>query len=331
MNLPGDLVFAWPWWLLALPAPLLYRLFLSAYQTRPGRALKVVDLSRFDQLTDTGRRGTWLTLPLLAGLSVWVLLVVAGTRPQWLGDPLDAATSGRDLMLCIDISGSMRESDMLTGNSTATRMQVVRQVGREFIARREGDRIGLIMFGAQAYVQTPLTFDHQSVQYFLGEADVGLAGRATAIGDAIGLGVKRLREREGDSRVLILLTDGANSAGVDPLEAADIAADSGIRIYTIGVGSDPRAGLGGLLFGGGRSELDEASLQAIARQTGGQYFRARDAAELNRIYAEIDRLEPLEHEDKPLRPLKELFPWPLGAALLLSTLLVARMRRVLLC
>jgi len=165
------------------------------------------------------------------------------------------------------------------------------------------------MFGSAAYVQTPLTFDHATVQHFLDEATVGLAGRQTAIGDAVGLGVKRLRERPGESRVMILLTDGENSAGVvDPLEAAGIAAKVGIRIHTIGVGV------------GGESELDEQSLRTIASQTGGRYFRARNASELEQIYREIERLEPALSDRDDYRPLIELFAWPLSVAFLISVL-----------
>ena len=181
------------------------------------------------------------------------------------------------------------------------------------------------MFGSEAYVQTPLTTDHETVRHFLDEASVGLAGRSTAIGDAIGLAVKRLRARAAESRVLILLTDGANSAGVvEPLEAASLAAASGIRIHTIGVGAEARPGTAfERAFGARRAELDEQTLAAIAEATGGTYFRARDARELDSIYREIDRIEPSEGDVESFRPLTERFAWPLGVSLLLSVLWAA--------
>ena len=250
----------------------------------------------------------------------WTALVAATARPQGFGEPIRSPLEGRDLMLGIDISGSMRESDLYAGNRRATRMEVVRVVARDFVERRAGDRVGLIMFGSEAYVQTPLTTDHETVGHFLDEATVGLAGRSTAIGDAIGLAVKRLRERAVESRVLILLTDGANSAGVvEPLEAARLAADSGIRIHTIGIGAERSEGSAlERMLGARRAELDETTLAEVADVTGGSYFRARDAAELERIYAEIDALEPSARDGDAFRPLIERHAWPLGAALLLS-------------
>jgi len=257
------------------------------------------------------------TLLILA----WLTLLAATARPQSFGEPIGIPVTGRDLMLGIDISGSMREADLYAGNTRATRMAVVKQVAQDFVSRRAGDRVGLIMFGSQAYVQTPLTHDHETVQHFLDEAAVGLAGRSTAIGDAIGLAVKRLRDRPDASRVLILLTDGENSAGViEPVAAARLAATSGIRIHTIGVGSDVREGVFNVPFGNQRSELDEATLRAISSETGGQYFRARNQQELASIYREIDRLEPTTLDAEEFRPLRELFVWPLSASLLLTLL-----------
>lgn len=306
----------WPWALLALPLPLLVYLLVPAVKQLGGRALRVPTLSPYTNLQGAmvnSRRGIISVLLLLV---MWVSLVLTVARPQQLGEPLGVPITGRDLMLCIDISGSMNEADLYSGNSRATRMSVVKYVASDFISRREGDRIGLIMFGTNAYVQSPLTHDHETVQHFLDEARVGLAGRSTAIGDAIGLGVKRLRDRPAEARVLVLLTDGENSEGaVDPLEAARLAADNDIRVHTIGVGSDAGGGLLGRALGMRNSELDEQTLLAIANATGGQYFRARDQQELERIYQEIDRLEPTQGDDVAFRPLKELFAWPLTIAL----------------
>lgn len=320
MSVLESISWAWPWAFALLPFPLLVYWLAPARATPDQRALRVPDVGRYARVTSAdvmGSRRNWLGIVLLS--LAWMALLAAVARPQSFGEPIGVPVSGRDLMLCIDISGSMRETDLYAGNNRATRMAVVKQVAKDFVARRTGDRIGLIMFGSQAYVQTPLTHDHKTVQHFLEEATVGLAGRSTAIGDAIGLAVKRLRDRPDASRVLILLTDGENSAGVvDPVDAARLAAENDIRIHAIGVGSEPRGGLLNVPFGGRRSELDERTLRAISDATGGQYFRARNQQELSSIYEEIDRLEPTERELDEFRPLSERFAWPLGIALVLS-------------
>lgn len=311
----------WPWAFLALPIPLLMLFLLPRYIPAQQRALRVPSLDSFDAITNPqgrSRRG-WIGLLLL--LIIWFCLIVAVARPQFFGDPQGVPISGRDLLLNIDTSGSMSQTDLYGGSASATRLAVVKHVAKNFITRRPGDRIGLIMFGSQAYVQTPLTHDHSTLQHFLDEAVVGLAGRSTAIGDAIGLGIKRLRERPAASRVMILLTDGENTAGtVAPLEAARVAANNGVRIHTIGVGSDPGRNRFGLGLGMRRSELDEPTLKKIAALTGGNYFRARNQKELERIYAQIDVLEPTEHDDKEFRPTQELYVYPLSLALLVSLL-----------
>ena len=317
------LAWAWPWAWLALPLPLLAHRFLPPRPARAGRALRVPGVESFAGLAASEGRRRWRLRPATVLLALgWVALVAATARPQSVGEPVRASSEGRDLMLGIDISGSMREADLYAGNTRATRMAVVRQVAKDFVARRAGDRVGLIMFGSEAYVQTPLTDDHETVQHFLDQAAVGLAGRSTAIGDAIGLAVKRLRERPAASRVLVLLTDGANSAGaVEPRQAARLAAASGIRVHTIGVGAEsPRPGALGAVFGARRAELDEATLREVAELTGGAYFRARDRDELERIYREIDTLEPSADETSAHRPRTERYAWPLGAALALSLL-----------
>lgn len=329
MNVAGEFILAWPWALLMLPLPLLIWWLLPPLGNESQRALRVPNLQRFEKLKTEQSWRTRLSALLLLAILGWLLLVAASARPQWLGEPVSSIVTGRDLLLCIDISGSMDERDLVIGRKRFSRMEVVRQLGSDFISRRTGDRVGLIMFGSQAYVQTPLTFDHQTVQHFLGEAHVGLAGKSTAIGDAIGLGIKRLRDRPEKSRVLILITDGANSAGVvQPLEAAEVAAQSNIRIHTIGVGSESQGLSFNQRFQRQSGGLDEATLQKIAELSGGQYFRARDVRELEAVYAAIERLEPVENEEQSFRPLIELFPWPLGLALLLSMLAaVLQLRR----
>ncbi len=306
--------WAWPMALLAWPLPVLAMWLLPRYKSSGARALLVDDPGVWSSRSG-GAQVTWLQQLLLA--LMWTALVLAVARPQTFSESISLPDSGRDLMMAVDISGSMREQDIALNNRPVTRMAVVKAVGEDFIARRAGDRVGLILFGSQAYVQTPLTEDHETVQYFLRDAAIGLAGRSTAIGDAIGLAVKRLRERKADTRVLVLLTDGENTAGVQPLEAAQLAADNNVRIYTIGIGAGGSASLG---FGLRRQELDERSLTAVAELTGGKYFRARNANELETIYADIDALEPTEELNEGFRPRHERFVWPLAMSLLLSML-----------
>ena len=310
-----NIEIAWPWLLAALPLPLLAAYLLPAAPTDTGVRLRLPFYAALEQrLGSATPQRKRLTL-LLAALA-WTLLVAACSRPQIVGEPIALPVQGRDLMLAVDISGSMQAEDMLVGNRVTDRLTAVKVVGGDFIERREGDRIGLILFGRQAYMQTPLTFDRSTVRTLLNEAAVGLAGKETAIGDAIGLAVKRLRQQPEDDRVLVLMTDGSNTAGsVDPMKAAQLAAETGVRIYTIGVGGERRG-----LFGGG-AELDEPALTAIAKATGGRYFRARDVRGLAQIYAMLDQLEPVDAGEKSFRPRDELYSWPLAAALLLTLLL----------
>jgi len=268
-------------------------------------------------------------LAALAAL-VWLLLIAAAVRPQWVGEIDTLPVTGRDLLLAVDISGSMDTQDMVLENRVVNRLVAVKQVAGEFIQRRRGDRVGLILFGSRAYLQTPLTFDTETTATLLGEAEIGLAGRETAIGDAIGLAVKRLREDSASDRVLILLTDGANTSGeVQPLQAAEFAAREGLTIYTVGVGADEMMVRD---FFGSRvvnpsADLDEETLQTIAERTGGRYFRARDAAGLAEIYRLLDELEPVESDVEAIRPVDELFYWPLGLAYLLAGIAAAAVLR----
>ncbi len=320
--------FAWPWAFALLPLPLLVAWLLP--RARGGRlaALRIpfyAELQRQLVLPETQRR-RW---PVWLAALGWLFLVASAARPQWIGEPLQLPVSGRDLMMAVDLSGSMQERDMRIQNRLVDRLTAVKVVAGEFIERRKGDRIGLILFGDRAYLQAPLTFDRKTVHKLLNEAVIGLAGEKTAIGDAIGLAVKRLRDSPRSNRVLILLTDGENTAGsVDPLKAADLAAQEHIRVYTIGIGGQRmvRGVLGLSVLG--NSGLDEDSLRAIASKTGGRYFRARDLKDLSGIYAELDKLEPTSQQDKTYRPVAERFRWPLSMALLISVLLALGMNRI---
>ncbi len=315
--------FQWLWAFAFFPLPFIIRFLLPSATTVQDAALRVSFVDDFQNETTTeislaARR--WLLI--LAGLA-WICLVLAASRPQWLGDRVEIPISGRDLLMAVDLSSSMQMDDFEINGKRVDRLTATKYVASEFIKRREGDRLGLILFGRQAYLQTPLTFDLVTVETFLQESAIDLAGKETAIGDAIGLAIKRLQDKSQESRVLILLTDGANTAGeVQPIKAAELAAEVGLKIYTIGIGADEM--LRRSFFGTRRvnpsADLDEEALTAIAQKTGGRYFRARNTKELEDIYTLLDKLEPLEQEAKSFRPVTALYYWPLGLAIVLAGL-----------
>ncbi|TCO75620.1 VWA domain-containing protein [Chromatocurvus halotolerans] len=321
----------WPWVALLLPLPLLARRVLPAAGQAQAPALRIPFFRRWQSLSEqaVAVSGVNRRLPAVLLWLCWVLLLMALSRPTWIGEPVQLPDSGRDLMLAVDISGSMRVEDMLVADTPVRRIDAVKAVATDFLRRRSGDRVGLILFGSNAYVQSPLSFDTATVERFLNEAQIGFAGQETAIGDAIGLAVKRLRERPTDSRVLIVLTDGQDTAStVDPLEAAALAASLDIRIHTIGIGADSMVvpGVLGSRFGNRQvnpsADLDEDTMRAIAGRTGGRYFRARDPQDLVQIYQTIDRLEPVEVSTATYRPRRSLVHIPLLVALALSAGLV---------
>nr|WP_314489845.1 VWA domain-containing protein [uncultured Pseudomonas sp.] len=315
---------AWPWMLLLAPLPWLLRLLLPAADSGEP-VLKVGFLPELEALA--GRRAR-LNLPTWRQQApyvlIWLLLLIAAARPQWLGEPVPVAASGRDLLVAVDVSGSMDYPDMQWQGDDVSRLDLVKALMGDFLQDRKGDRVGLILFGSEAYLQAPLTFDRRTVRSFLDDALIGIAGKNTAIGDAIGLAVKRLRERPANSRVLILITDGANNGGqIHPLTAARLAAQEGVRIYTIGIGADPSTtGTPGLIGLNPSLDLDEASLREIAGITQGSYFRAHSGAELVNIGDTLDELEPVTQQPTQARAATALYPWPLALALLLSVLLV---------
>jgi len=311
---------AWPWLLVILPLPLLVRFLLRKVS---GNSMMAMPVPWFSHVSNA--RGKAVRQPILHAMAwlLWALVVVAAVRPQWVGEIETLPITGRDLLLAVDISGSMDTQDMVLENQAVNRLAVVKKVAGEFIQGRRGDRVGLILFGSRAYLQTPLTFDTETTALLLDEAEIGLAGRETAIGDAIGLAVKRLRNDAANDRVLILLTDGANTSGeVEPLQATEFAAREEMTIYTVGVGADEmliRDFFGQRLVNPS-ADLDEDTLTAIAERTGGAYFRARDAEALSRIYERLDELEPVESDQETIRPVDELFFWPLSIALVLFLL-----------
>lgn len=317
--------FAWPWLALLLPLPVLvWRLSRPAAATEPRErritllhpALRDLDAA-FATRRPGGLRRAGLRPWLLA--LAWIALVVALMRPQWLEPHTESRAEGYDLMLAVDASHSMDALDFASEGQQVTRMSVVKGVMGRFIDQRAGDRIGLIVFGSQAFVLSPLTLDRDAVRSLLNELVTSIAGQGTAIGDALGVGVKRLRHRPEGSRVLVLVTDGENTAGtIPPIEAARLAAREGVRIYVIGVGSQQTevsiVEEGRLIR---RSDLgfEEDTLREIARITDGAYFRATDTQALEQISARINELAKTEAETRTVLVPQPLYRWPLAVAL----------------
>lgn len=317
--------FVWTGMFLLLPLPLIVRLVLPRVGDKSAEALKVPFFETVSALPVSRRLAIAGSLGLrrILGALIWILLVCAAARPQWAGTAVKIPSEGRNLMVVLDISGSMREPDFELNGRPVTRWEAVRAVADAFVKKREGDRVGVILFGERAYLYAPLTFDLKTVSTLLGEAEVGMAGTQTAIGDALGLALKTMIDVPAQSKVVVLLSDGAANAGVmRPLEAGELAKKAGVKVYTVGAGSDSVAVAG--LFGTMRlprdGEIDEETLKRIAEMTGGEYFRAKDTAQLARIYEKIDALEPVKNDDVFVRPVKELFYYPLAAAFLLSVL-----------
>jgi Ca-activated chloride channel family protein len=259
---------------------------------------------------------------------LWVLMTIALAGPQWTGEPIRLSQEGRNIFLVLDLSGSMELPDMVLNQRPATRLQVVKQAAEAFIKARPEDHLGLILFGSQAYLQTPLTYDHENILKRISDANVGLAGKTTSIGDALGLAVKKLQSTPRQGRIIILLTDGANNSGLlPPLKAAEIAHSEHIKIYTIGLSSEGNNQNLANLFISMQSgaDLDEDTLKEIAQITGGQYFLATNPQSLNNIYQKIDKLETTEHASSPLKPKIPYYPWILMVCCGLLSLWIGRM------
>lgn len=253
-----------------------------------------------------------------------LLMIVAMARPQWGTRQVDVLTEGINIILAVDVSGSMAALDFRREGKIVNRLEAVKGVIEDFIAKREGDRIGVVVFGSQAFTQVPLTRDYHTIAYVMDRLEIGAAGTETAIGDAIGISLKRLKDIKSKSNIIILLTDGQSNAGdLSPEAATRIARESGVKIYTIGVGTKGKAPfllkhpLFGEQFVYRRVSMDEAALTRMARECGGMYFRADDTAELARIYEMIDRMEKTEVKVKTFAEYRELYPFFLVPAFIL--------------
>ncbi|WCN09756.1 VWA domain-containing protein [Marinomonas mediterranea] len=307
--------FEWPWMLLALPIPMLIIAF-KKYGTMEKESNQTTYWWSSHALpsstASTPSPEGWFKTSNILLMFAWISLVVAIARPIWVGSPTQITPSGRDLFVALDLSGSMQISDMYYQSRPVNRLVISKHVLSDFIEKRKGDRIGVIVFGTKAYLQAPLSFDTKTVRQLIQETQIGFAGEKTAIGDAIGLGIKQLSELPSDKKVLILMTDGANTAGrVSPLQAANFAAEQGVTIHTIGIGADEMEVQG--FFGpqtvNPSEDLDEALLENVASLTGGKYYRAKSTSDLEEIYGDINNIEPTPSEEMWQRPKDSLFIW----------------------
>ena len=326
--------FAYPWAFALLLLPFIWRRLIPAVKGLHGDALRVPFIADLEKISIKAG-GIWKINDLAdgAGFSrmfwllyvVWTFLVVAVARPQWLGEPVRLKNESRDIMLVLDISTSMLNQDFFNNQQRIDRLTAVKKTASDFIKKRANDRIGLVLFGTRAYLQSPLTHDKQAIHNILWSMDAGMAGDSTSIGDAMGIALKNLKDKNKAQKAIILLTDGENNDGsLSMPQAIKLAADEGIKTYTIGVGS--RSSLLGF-FSGQISGIDEKSLNSLAQATKGQYFRAESPYDLQKIYNLIDQLEADINENKFVRETRELFYIPLIAAIFMSLALAFALRR----
>jgi len=313
--------FAWPELFVLIPLPLFVYWLLPKSEWRANSPLKVAALEDFECFKNQNPLSSSKSTLILKSL-IFLSLIVSSARPQIISDVIEIPESGRDLMLAVDLSGSMQTKDFEINGRITDRLTALKIIAADFIDRRKGDRIGLILFGSESYLQAPLTFDTTTVKQLLMEAEVGLAGTETAMGDAIGLAVKQLKLSASNSRVLVLLTDGNNNSGfLNPEKAADIAAHAKLKIHTVAIGSKKAAN--SLPWAPIQSaEIDEKTLKSVAQKTGGKYFRAYNTQELVHIYKEIDKIESIEKKSQHYRPIVEVYYLPLAFSLICIALLL---------
>ncbi|MEL0628311.1 VWA domain-containing protein [Psychromonas aquatilis] len=311
--------FTYWWVILLLPLPLIARYLLTPKK----RSFTQIWIPLAEGLQQHKEQKSNLLISILIPWLMWILLLLTLAKPIWLGDPIKIQQQSRDMILSLDLSGSMNQVDMQLNGQTVDRLTLVKSIVKDFVQQRKGDRLGLILFADHAYLQTPLTFDIDTISTMVDETELGLVGKKTAIGESIALAIKRFVENKNEQRVLILLTDGANTAGViDPIAAAKQAAKNNITIYTIGVGADSmlQRGFFSNRYVNPSADLDEQSLKEVASLTGGQYFRAKNQAELAQIYDTINDLQPVDSEQLEFRPETNLFYWPLSLCIIILLL-----------
>ncbi|MEH0157115.1 VWA domain-containing protein [Limibacter armeniacum] len=302
--------FAYLWVFYLLPLPLLFYWLLPPLKQRRS-ALVVPFFERINVLLgEKPRKAAWVSRRNLMGwisLSlIWLLLLGAMASPQLVGKPEQKIKTARNFMVAADISKSMDERDWIVGGKRVSRWEAVKEVMGDFMETRESDKVGLILFGSNAYLQAPLTADLGTIKWLLNESEVGMAGQMTYIGDAIAYGLNILKKDSLEQKVMLLLTDGSDSGqGITPEDAAQLAKEDSVTIYTLGIGDPNQKG----------QELDEPTLKRVAEITGGQYFRAMDEHQLKQVYTILNELEPVEYEEEAYKPVTLLYKYPLAAAI----------------
>lgn len=330
--------FAYPYAVFLLLLPVIIRYVLPMVKGLHGDALRIPFIKDLQKIKIKSG-GVWGAGSIAKGSSgalvllylIFALLVTALGRPQWVGEPIRVKNYSRDILLVMDISNSMLQPDFAIGNRRINRLTAVKKVATEFIQKRRDDRMGLVLFGTRAYLQAPITYDRNSVQEILWNMDAGMAGDSTSIGDALGLALKSMKDTPNkDKKVIILLTDGENNDGSLNLpQAISLAKSEGVKVYTIGVGSEGAMmqSFFGIRVAAMQQGLDEEGLKTLAKETKGNYFRAKNTESLQKIYDVIDKLEPSENDEQYIVETKELFYIPLIGALIAAGILVLFMRR----
>lgn len=322
--------FIWPLVFLILPLPFFIRLIFKPVEahTETPSALRVPFFDRVYGLS-IGSGFTPARWQKWALILAWICFVIAGARPAFLGDPVPVSTEGRNILLTLDVSGSMREKDFDYGGIPVSRLQMVKAVVSDFLVKRQGDNVGIVVFGSRAAPYVPLSFDLKTVKSLVDEIGVGMVGEQTAIGDALAVSVREIMKVPAESRMIILLSDGVETAGsVSIPRAIELAKKEGIKVYTIGIGPDEAQRSGFFALMGAGSELDEKTLREIAVQTGGSYFRAKSTADLENIYQTIDQMEKITGKDQFVQLRRELFYYPLILGLLFLWMTFWRGRRI---
>lgn len=311
----------WPFAFFLISLPILMRVFLAARSNEEQKSVLALRVPFFDRLSGFGRFSV-PTYSFLRGLLLWAawgFFVAAAMRPIAYRENTPLPHDARNIMLAIDVSGSMGEKDYDINGLPVSRLSMVKMVVNDFIKNRADDNIGMVVFGSEAFTYAPLSFDKKTLQSLFGEVELGIAGEQTAIGDAVALSVQGVQNTPKDSRIVILLSDGYSNAGsVSVAQGVELAKKLGVKVYTIGVGAKQKMiqSLMGMMMLGGGSDLDEETLKAIADATGGKYFRATSTGELQEIYQTIDALEQVQSDELAVKPRAELFYIPLMACLL---------------
>jgi len=327
--------FFYPWLLILIPLPILLRLILSYFpgiklfnlSSHKNNALRLPTYTRIKDLVEQKHQLNLWHKNLLIPFIIWSLLIISLAQPLWQDKHQPLPMTGRDLMFLIDVSGSMRKMDFVKDELPISRLDMVKEVASEFVKARTGDRVGLILFGNKPHLRAPLSHDRKAISELIQHSEIALAGESTAIGDAIGLAIKRMQNLTSQSRVIILLTDGANNEGiVNPRQAAELAALKGIKIYTIGIGGAeaPAPNPYGVWSSEGAEQYEKAVLQDVAQLTQGYFFHVLDTQALKITYAQLDQLEPAFTQDIHKHLAKPLYPWSLSLLFLVSLVAVWR-------